>query len=402
MDFQPAERANTPPTQSETQSSPGGYNVPPKVDIVFLVKDTAGIANAYTELQTGMTQFVSGLGTSGWDYHAFTIPMSSPTAITQVIGSNYDGNSASWTPAYPGEAQVNSDTLSANVFRTLTNYSGFLNSQDINYGEMTMERGFQGLNWVIQNGLGNTHALRDDALTEIVVVGYNDTSGVNYCTSSTGQTFPCEQLGGQPCAFSNYNSKTAPYGQTLCGTSASSMAYYQNALQNLHTAGVQMYAAVPNEAGTACAFGNDARVGSRYQQMATALNGQSYDVCNTPISSILTTIAGDLQTTRMSYYTQYLFISQDADPSTITVTRYVGGNTSQPVTIPQGAVNGWTYVGYQTNVYALTATTPTGATVVMDKSSGYAIQLNGTAMISGSDTSGVTYQAAGSQSTQSN
>jgi hypothetical protein len=86
-----------------------------------------------------------------------------------------------------------------------------------------------------------------------------------------------------------------------------------------------------------------------------------------------------------------LFISQDADPSSIKVTRYNGGDASQATTIPQDAINGWTYVGSVSNVYAIDYPVP------MNLSSGFAIKLNGSAKISGNDTTEVDFKPAGAQ-----
>ena len=60
------------------------------------------------------------------------------------------------------------------------------------------------------------------------------------------------------------------------------------------------------------------------------------------------------------------------------MTKYPGGNTSNPVTIPQDPNNGWTYAGQVSNVYTIDYPVP------MDLASGIAIHLNGSAELVGS------------------
>jgi hypothetical protein len=135
--------------------------------------------------------------------------------------------------------------------------------------------------------------------------------------------------------------------------------------------------------------GSNAYIGSRYQQMAAALNGKSYNICagTGAISSALSSLANDLTSTRLSLQTRYLQISQEPDTSTIVVTR------SDGVVIPQSASNGWTYAGYVTDAYAIDYPVP------MNQFSGYAIELHGSYKLIGEQNATVSYTQKGLHST---
>ena len=129
--------------------------------------------------------------------------------------------------------------------------------------------------------------------------------------------------------------------------------------------------------------------------MASALGGKSFDICTQPMNQIFDSLTGQLQSRKIANRQHYLFISQDADPSSVKVTRYIEGDTSRAILIPQDATNGWTYVGAVKDVYAIDYPFPTNL------SSGYAIQLNGSAEISDNDTADVDFKPAGAQNSVS-
>jgi hypothetical protein len=129
--------------------------------------------------------------------------------------------------------------------------------------------------------------------------------------------------------------------------------------------------------------------GIRYEQMASMLNGTSVDICSNTVAQSLTAIQNNLTTYQLSFEKKYLIIGSDPNVSTITVTKISGGNST---TIPQDPNNGWSYYGPVPSTGLYTIDSP----VNMDQvTTGYAIQLNGSAKLEGSDTANVAYQNAG-------
>ena len=237
-------------------------------------------------------------------------------------------------------------------------------------------------------------------MTVIIVVGNgNDTSGVNYCKRSDNVMVPCEDEGHSLCVPTTADPIRGTGSSTTCGSQASSLSYYQSYFKSLKS-NLKFYAAVANQNSTQC-LGGTSRIGYRYQQMAAALDGASYDVCTTSINQVVTNIASGLKIIRLAYKQHYLFVSQEPNPSTIQVTRYAGGDANQASVIPNDATNGWTYAGLVHDVSVLSTTTPAGLEVHMNNASGYAIQLNGTAQLSGTDTSSVEYKPVGATSSVS-
>lgn len=378
----------TPTTQSA--AGPGTFMVPPKVDVLLVEDDTGRIQEAYSSIAQQATQFLQQLSQQKWDYHFTAIPLTTFRAIQHVAGSVYDGNNPSWQAPYPGASQFNSDTIAASAFQLSSNFSDFIQQSSVTNAQNGSEPGFQNIQAILQTGLGNTNFLRPDAMLVIIVLGTgNDTSKVNFCTGPDGRLVPCEQVSAPACT----PTATDPTGgSTTCASQATSLTYYQNWFQNFKSnSNIQFYAAVAGEATNSC-VGGKSSVGSRYQQMASALGGQDIDICSQSVSQVFSSLSSDLQSLQVNFRYQYVIISQQPNVSTIVVTRYPGGNTSSPIVIPQDPNNGWTYAGYVNQVNAIDFPTP------MDQVSGYAIQLNGTAQLTGADTISVTYQPAGVQS----
>lgn len=386
---------------SQDQSAPGNFTVPPKVDLLLVEDDTGSIVQAYPTISQQMPQFLTQLQSEGWDYHFATIPLTTDQPLTQATASQYDGNWGSqWQPPYPGAQQNGPGTLLSSIFKLPSDYQGFVNS--VNTQIAGMEPGFENISLALQTRLPGTNFLRPDALLVVLVVGNgNDTSNYNLCNQGDGKYVPCEQTGYYTAA--NGNGSTWNNTAVECGTPGTfwqnceneSMSFGQYASQFLAVKAnpslIQFHAAVAAEATNNC-LGSYSLVGTRYQQMAGALGGQSYDICTQSVSQVLDSLSNNLHGTRLSFRTRYLFISQAPNVSTITVTKYPGGNTGQAQTIPQDPNNGWTYDGYLSNVYAIDSPTP------MDQGSGYAIELHGSAKLVGDDTANVAYTPAGVQS----
>jgi hypothetical protein len=99
---------------------------------------------------------------------------------------------------------------------------------------------------------------------------------------------------------------------------------------------------------------------------------------------------------RLNYNLLYLFVSQEPNLSTVTVTKYKNGDRNQASIIPQDSKNGWSYAGNVTNVSTIYFLDPaTGQPVYMNTASGYALKLNGNAVLTGADTAQVNYKPVG-------
>ena len=367
-------------------AGPGTYTIPPKVDVLLIEDDKGRMFEAFDQVSKQMPTFLANLDKKGWDYHFTTISLNTYNALQNVTASVYDGNSgASWQAPYPGATRFDIGTIAQSFFQMPSVYNGYLTRNNISNALNGFEPGFNNIQAVLQSGLGSSNFLRKDSLFVPLIVGLgDDTSGVNFCsapdsTPTYTHNVPCEQVAA-PCNGS---------GGTSCGSAADSFNQFKSWFLNFK-ANTQFYAAVANQETNNC-LGGKSSVGYRYQKMASATGGKSFDICSQPMNQILDSMATRLQNQKLSFKQRYLFISQDADPSSITVTRYTGGNAAQATIIPQDAINGWTYVGAVTDVYAISSPVP------MNLSSGFAIQLNGTAEISGNDTTSVDFKPAGAQ-----
>ena len=354
----------------EAQQAPGNFVIPPKVDILLAEDDSGSMFEAYDQVAKQMPGLLGGLESNGWDYHFATIPLTTPVSgITQVMGSRYDSNWGSqWKQPYPAAKPNGPGTIIANFFRTPDQYSDFIGLDRISNSGNGAEQGFEMIRRGLYSGASGTGLFRPDALLVVLVIGNGqDTSQVNYCLRPDGVTVPC-----------------------MDGSDATSFSYYQSQFQTIrpNPAQVKFYAAVAGVQSSNC-LGGRSYIGSRYQRMASALDGASYDICSQPISSVLGSLAQNLHGKKLAYRSRYLFVGQDPDPNSIQVTRYSGGDKSLSSIIPHDALNGWTYEGYLTDVYTI------DSPILTNKGSGYAIALHGAAKLIGDDSASVTFKPAG-------
>ena len=229
-----------------------------------------------------------------------------------------------------------------------------------------MEDAFKNIDDVLYNKAPASRFLRPDAMLAIVVIGNgNDTSGVNFCHRSDGRLEPCND-----------------------GSDASSLAYYKSRFLNLKASATQVkfYAGV-SDVNTASCLGGAASIGTRYKQMEAALTGaQNFNICSQSITSVLGSMGANLQGVRVNFRTRYLFISQEPNVDSIQVVKYSDGQT---FTIPQNATNGWTYAGFLNNTPAIDSPS------LMNRTTGYAIELHGSAKLVGFDRADVTFKPKG-------
>lgn len=397
----------------EQQIAPGSFFIPPKVDLLLAEDDTGSIYEAYPTISTQMPKFLQGLQDKGWDYHFTAIPLTTDRDLREVTASIHDPNWGSmWSPPYPGAKKEELDGIHPDFFVFPHLFTGFIQRQDVNNGLGGQEPGLENISTAFETRLPATGFLRDDALLAVVVVGNGeDTSGVNYCPRGWADTYSERNEIFWPCEESHQwytdgtgkrQSKSYPLCRTLtearqggCGSRALTLDLYKNGLRQLKSDPkmIQFHAAVSTQARSGCLGGNAYR-GNRYMQMAAAFSGRTFDVCSTPITSILDSLTESLQSQRLAFKTRFLVLSQEPDETTIEVTKYVHGDKNQPVSIPQSETNGWTYVGYLTDIATI------DEPIEMNKASGYMILLNGSAKLTGDDTARVVFKPYGAADTE--
>jgi hypothetical protein len=357
-----------------TQKAPGTYTIPPKIDFLLAEDDTGSIFEAYTPIANQLPLFLRDLEKNGWDYHFATTPLTRDRPLNEIIASKFDLNWGSqWLPSLPGMLP---EMIPSAFFRKPEQYAGFLTSSDINNGTNGLEPGFETVRRALYNQATGTGFLREDALLVILVVGNGeDTSGVTLCTRVDGFVGPCENM-GMPG-----------------GTLDSSFTFYRNqflGLKSAHDSLVRFYSAVSKSAQSNC-LGGKSYVGLRYQKMALGLGGAHYDICSQPISTVLSALNSSLQIQRLSFRTRYLFLDREPDPVTIKIEKFLNGDPTQVIELAQSATQGWTYAGYLKNVFAIDSPAP------LNLSSGYAIELHGSAKLVGNDTAEITFKPIGAR-----
>ena len=369
---------------TQQASSPGYFNVPPKVDVLLFVDDTGSmITSFYSTIQTQVPTFLNQLRAQNWDYHFALNPLTARrTQIPQVVGSVYDASSPGWIAPYPGAVASSLTNIVPRFFRTPDSSTDFLSSNDVNNSLNGREPGFENIWYTLNHSINGTGFLRPDAMLVVMVIGNgNDDSDVVYSPRPDGLQLPTAS--SLTSSFNTYQSRFAGF----CGSGAK-------------CAGLQFHAAVNAAGSSTCLNGDGSSIaGDRYLRMARSLNSATYgttygayDICSQSINSVLTQLNTNLSATKIPYQTDFLILDQEPNPSTIKVTKYPAGDTSSPQSISQGAAQGWIYVG---RVTGQNVSSVSGTSVRMNPATGYAIKLNGSAVLSGNDTASVDFKPAG-------
>jgi hypothetical protein len=383
--------AFTPTPVSEASTSPGSFTIPPNVDILVIQDDTGSMNGV--NLESEVPSFLSDLNNKDWNFHFAVAPLTKFREVTQVAGSKYDSNMGDlWTPPYPGATQDLPGTISSSAFQSPENFSDYLSTSDLSNSLGGFEPGLDNMYQVLTKGFGDTGFLRENSLFVVLMIGNgNDTSKVNYCEVKPGVTMPCE-LVGQPLCTPTATDPTG--GSKTCGSQRTSLDFYKSKFKAFNSK-MKFFAAVSKSDSSNCR-GQLARKGSRYMELATSLNGKSYDICSTPVSAVFDDLTAKLEAERISLKMRYLFVSQDANPDSIKVTRYVGGDPKNAIVIPRDKdkKNGWEYLGKQDNVDVI-YDPKTGT--VLGQGSGFAIGLYGSAELSGTDRASIEFLPAGAQ-----
>lgn len=378
---------------TQTLPAPGYFNIPPKVDILLFVDDSGSMKSSFSVIQKQVPAFLNTLESENWDYHFASNPLTRTRAqIPQVAGSAYDPSYSSWLAPYPGaqKSDLASSQIVPSFFRSVSAsyqntakaYSDFLTANDVNSALGDSEPGFSTIREILNSGISGTGFLRKDSLLLVMVMGNgDDNSGVSYAPRPDGVRTPSPT--SQTNSFNEY------------------LSYFQGFCQNGSKCGVglQFHAAVNTTGASRCLYSTGSPLkGTRYMNMASNLGGGSYNFCTQDVSTVLTQLGQSLKATKVAYETDYLILKSEPNVDSIKVTKYLGGNTSRAQVIsnkvndPEGW---WTYVGYVQNLNISKVPKPGGGTIEMNPASGYAIQLHGNAVLTGSDSADVDSKPAG-------
>jgi len=378
--------------------APGTFMVPPPVDILLAEDNTGSMMNIRSQVKDLLPNLLNKLDNNGWDYHFATVPLTTKRSISQVIGSKYDSNwGSSWVKPYPGAIEGGDDMLPSDIFSTISGYSQLLTDDDLSTAAAGVESGFNTVRWAVDEGQSGTNFIRSDAMLAIIFLSNgNDTSGVTICERSDHYKAACETLGMSNPSTQSLNcwrdgvSVSCP----TSGTGSSSLSDFKTALINVKgdSDKIRAYAAVSNS--TTC-LGKSAYIGTRYKTVASDFGGKSFDLCTESLTGIFDSLATQITSTKKSYRMRYIFVAQEPNPDTIVLTKYPNGSTANAETIPQDSTNGWTYVGWQDDIYTI------DDPVEMSQASGWTIELHGDAKLVGDDSASVTYTPKGMQTTVS-
>jgi hypothetical protein len=365
--------------------SPGVVGIPTKVDILFAQDDTGSMKEAYhSVIHAQLPIFLDTLENSGWDYRFNIIPTSLKEnfPLTEALVSQYDTNwyqendpNRPWKSPFPGSNPLNPLLgIHPDLFRTPEQYRGAFHFSQLTNTANAGEEGLEMIARALDSQEYQENFFRRDAITVVIVLSNgDDTSGVTYCRrASDGWTGPCEMLGKE-------------------GTYESSYMDYRNSFDRYRQENEKIfraYSAVSHYNTSEC-LGGRAKKGTRYVWLSQDFDGESYDLCARPVASILQSLVKDLGETKLRLKTRYLVVKSKPDLSTVKVIRYLDGNRDKAEVVSQDDANGWSYVGYHEDK----------ATVVypalLNESTGYFFQLNGSAMLEGKDSAIVEYRPEG-------
>lgn len=403
---------------SEIQlQAPGKFLIPPKVDILLVQDDTGSSKPIFGNISNQLKGFLANLQSQRWDYHFATIPLTTYREIRQVQASQFDPNWGSqWLSPYPGSVPGLIAAVTQEAFRTPdpnapNGYTDFLDGSQLSSDLGGDEPGLHNVRRMLTDpSMKGTGFLRPDALLAIVLLSTgDDTSERNLCD---GQYASNTKSGAASCDLIRYalngTNPSIPCGQPganpspYCNNAAPTLAVYRDFFSSFKGPGnsslTRFYPVVSptKHVSDGMCMGANAFAGGRYQTLASQLNSRSFDICSMPIETALTGVAANLATLELTFYTHFLFMSEEPNPATIHAYRNPGGDTSQRVEIPQDDLNGWSFVGQVSNQFTISVGSPSSAPV-LNLGSGWAVQLHGSGIVGGADTATVEFTPAGLQ-----
>ena len=370
-------QAFVPNTASSAQSAAGGMNIPPKIDIVLGMSSNGTMQNIAPGVNSEIPAFLQNLQSSGWDYRFVSIPLSQyhPTDASHlnidnaVSVSNYDSNYyalGTWVAPYPGATGTTAPGIAAYLFANVFSVTEIDPTDPVD----AHETGFDNQITFLNRADVQKDFLRPDALLAVMTMSNGDDRSDWNWNGTAGTT----NLGSGTVPLTTYQSEFL----AVKGGAPAAIKYFS-------------VVAAPT---TSCR-GYGTWSGLRYESMASMLNGGSVDICNNTVAQSLTAVSNQLQTYRLSFEKKYLVIGTEPNIGTMTITKYAGGNSGVASTIPQDATNGWTYEGAVPSTGIYTIDSP----INMDEvTTGYYIELHGSAKLEGLDTANVNYENAGTVS----
>ncbi|MBU6155241.1 MAG: hypothetical protein KGP28_13140 [Bdellovibrionales bacterium] len=369
-------QAFVPSVIRSRQSAAGSTTIPAKVDVVFGVSQNQTMLNAYPAIQQTVPAFLQNLENSGWDYRFVGIPLGEAPIDTignfslqnKISVSRYDGNTpqANWLPSYPGMDYSSAPALAFASFFLAPSFVIPAPPGNVTGG---LERGLRNQMQFLTLNPHSAFFLRPDAMLAIITLSNGEDRSFG--------TAPAPNS-GQPWTYNETD--------TL------------NAIDDIRNVksdpDMVKYFSLVADAQTNCIsqFANSHWWGQRYQSFASALNGESVNICNVPLPQAFSQVAQNIQGTALPFRRNFLVIQSEPNQATIQVFKYPNGDTNNPVTIPQDATNGWTYAGYLNGQYTI------DSPISMDMRDGYMIELHGTAKLFGSDLADVVYRNVGDPS----
>ncbi len=367
---------------SSRSKAPGSFFIPPAADILLLQDDTGSMLESFSEVSAEIPNFLNRIESRGWDYHFSAMPLTGiiPTPI-QVVTSKYDGNWAlngrtQWEPLFPG-ATSNTPGMSipAEFFKEPWNFSRFLQPNQVSNQSKSHEEGFKRIDTALNSTFNSTGFLRPGAISIVIVMSNgDDTSGYEpYCRRADGYPIPCPGIPSK--TFTKYEGK------------------FRTLISNNKTTDFRLFSIVAPSEISNC-LGATSRRGSRYLNMSNIFGGSAsanLNICTRPvranIKNSLDAIGAKLEETLLQLVTKYVAVNPEPDlQQELIITKYLGGDVNRAITISQDSVNGWSYIGNQTNINSIIYP------FEMRPITGYIFQLNGTARLIGLDTIKIKYK----------
>lgn len=334
--------------QELSATAVAGQYTKPKIDIVIFQDNSDSMNTPIQYIKPQLLSFLSSIS-SNWDYHFVVMPLLYSATMSQKYMTAADCTGLA-------------NCVPMNAFNNAPGDTGWINSNvrngNTDYGLYNM------LNNLSDPGMTSSGFFRSDAaLASIIVTDGNDISTVKYTTNAGGQTII-----------------------DVAATNAG-LNQYVTAIKNLKPTAImsKLYAVIaPGNSNdlTSC-YGTQVFGGGSYAYVSSQLgiqNSLTYNICSGgALAGVLNDIGTQLQALIQAYQFNYIVLSDQPNPSTISVTK-------NGVSIPQSSTNGWQYVGYRAN--QATSFSPAMSNV----KSGYMIQLTGSAVYKGTDLINVTYK----------
>lgn len=342
-----------------------GQYTQPKIDILVVQDNSSSMATPISSLKSQLDSFLSGMD-SRWDIHFTVVPLQSVMSLNgkYIVAQNCSEITGGSCLTPSQISYFNNASSDYGWIRTINNAIG---NTDLGFANLQSN--------LSHSSMTSTGFLRPDAALAVVVVSNGeDVSGISYYDPDGDGTSEID------------------YGSS---TSLGSFQSYKSFLVNLKGGPdlLKFYSVVAANNYSSC-YGGSAWRGYRYMSMAMkaedmpasnphksigGVGGAYYDLCAGGLSSVLGSIAGQLNSMIEAYIFNYAVIDSEPVPSSIVVKK-------NGVTIPQSATNGWQYVGYMANQY--TSYYPQ----LSNRKTGYFIKLNGTAEYHGNDIITVDFQ----------